>query len=125
MTGVRKRSLIHRIYAVHYTLGRSMKSHCDHRFSYWYSFRVFNPWKHKCPKCGVALTGGKRAGITVAIALLIGAAVAAVAITMEHSHRWVVRDSLVWFAFAIPAVTLPYQYWCWKWVHFIEREDAA
>jgi hypothetical protein len=98
---------------------------CDYQFSFLRSFRVLNPWKQRCPGCGAALTGGRRASSAVAGGALIGALIAAVAIGMEETRRWVTADSLLWFAIAVPLALIPYQYLCWRWVTLEERKDAV
>jgi hypothetical protein len=98
---------------------------CKHRISFLSSFRVLNPWKHRCASCGAVLTGGRRATVAVVAAALIGLLIAAVAIGMEEARRWVTLDSLLWFAIAVPLILIPYQYWCWKWVRLEERRNAV
>jgi hypothetical protein len=102
-----------------------MHSHCEHRFSYFYSFRILNPWKHRCPGCGVLITGGKRATVAVTIGILIGIAILMVALTMVATDRWTATDTLVWYGVALLVVVPPFQYWCWKWVRFVTKRDAT
>ena len=98
---------------------------CNAGFSFWYSFTIVNPWKHRCPGCGSLLTGGRRATIAVALAALLGLAIASVAIIREEANLWTAQNSLLWFAFAFAAGIVPYQYWCWKWVRFTARDGEA
>ena len=71
------------------------------------------------------LTAGRQAVITFAVACGLGLLIALVAITMEEMRMWTTQDSMAWFAITIPIGIILYQYWCWKWVRFKERSDAA
>ena len=97
---------------------------CKREFSFLYSFRIINPWKYRCPSCGALLTAGKQATITLALAGVIGLVIALVAIVMEEAKLWTTQDSLIWFFIALPITIVPYQYWCWKWIRFRERDQG-
>jgi DNA-directed RNA polymerase subunit RPC12/RpoP len=98
---------------------------CHREFSYAYSFKILNPFKHRCPDCGAILTAGRRGKLVLIGAGLLGLCIGGVAIAMEEMHLWTVYNSLLWFAIAVPAFMLPYLYWYWKWVQFEVRDDAA
>jgi hypothetical protein len=98
---------------------------CHKDFSYAYSFKILHPFKHRCPGCGAILTAGRRGKLVLIAAGLLGLCIAGVAIAMEEMGLWTTYNSLLWFAIAVPVIVLPYQYWCWKWVQFEIRHDAA
>jgi uncharacterized protein (DUF983 family) len=96
---------------------------CNRQFSFLYSFRILNPLKHRCPSCGVLLTMGRYGKVTTAIALCVGLSIAGVAIFMEETGFWNLRNSLLWFAIAVPALGVPLQWLCWHRARFSVREQ--
>ena len=97
---------------------------CQRIFSYAYSFKILHPFKHRCPGCGAILTAGRRGMFVIIGGGLLGLCIAGAAIAMEEMRLWTTYNSLLWFAFAVPVMMPPYQYWCWKWVRFAVRPDA-
>jgi hypothetical protein len=87
---------------------------CNRNFGFAYSFRILNPLRHKCPSCGAILTAGRFGRVCIFIGLMLGLAIAGVAIYMEERHTWSTRESLIWFAYAVPPTILLFQWFCWR-----------
>lgn len=71
---------------------------CGRKYGFWSTWRIFNPFRHRCLECRAILTMGGYGVITIVAGLLLGTLLASVAIYMEETGRWSFTDSLVWFA---------------------------
>ena len=91
---------------------------CGHGFGFLASFKVLNPFKFACPSCGALLTTGRRGRNVLFIGCLIGAGIAALAITMEELGRWGTAQSLTFLAIALPVAAILYQGICWRAARF-------
>ena len=99
---------------------------CGRTFSYLYSFRVLNSFRHKCPDCKNIITTGNRGAIVAITGAFAGIAIAAVAIVMEERHLWTTADSLRWFAIAGLVAVPAFNYIWWKWCPFtLKRPPSA
>ena len=57
-------------------------------------------------------------------AAAIGAAIATVAIYLEESGRWHTRDSIRFFAVAVPVVFVPWIGFLWSRIKLVPRNDV-
>ena len=98
---------------------------CKRDFGYFYSFKILNPLRHKCPSCETILTAGSRGKITLGLSTLVGLMIAAVAIIMEEKKLWTTYDSILWFAIAFAVFVPPCQYLAWRWCRFqIKKQEC-
>jgi hypothetical protein len=103
---------------VSFTLGVMRCPSCQREFGFLYSFRVLNPFKHRCRSCGALLTLGSAAAVGIAGAVLVGLAVAGVAIYMEEYRRWSTDESLLWLAVVLPLAGVALQWIFWRVASF-------
>ena len=68
------------------------------------------------------LTLGRYGVITIVVGAFLGLCIAGVAIYMEEQRYWATKDSLLWFAIAIPVVVTPLLWVCWRSAKFALRK---
>jgi hypothetical protein len=55
---------------------------------------------------------------------LLGLAIAAVAIICEATGKWVPRNSLIFFAFAVPLGIVPFSIFLWSRSQYVFHKNA-
>ena len=87
---------------------------CDRSFSFVESFKILNPLRYKCPSCASLLTTGRFGWFSIGTGILVGLAIAGVAIAMEEFEVWIPADSFTWFAVAMPVGCALFQRYFWR-----------
>lgn len=97
---------------------------CGRKYGFWSTWRIFNPFRHRCIECRAVLTMGRYGVITIVAGLLLGAALAFVAIYMEETSRWSDADSLLWFAGALLVTAPLLSFLIWRVAKFRTKATA-
>jgi hypothetical protein len=87
------------------------------------SLKHWNPYKTNCPQCRAKLRV-KHVTVFFGLSGLVGLAIAAVAIICEATHKWVPHDSLIFFAFAVPLIIVPFSIFLWSKSQYVFHKDA-
>ncbi len=96
---------------------------CKFEFTLWRSLKHWNPYKTTCPQCHVKLRV-KHATAFFVLSGLLGLAIAAVAIICEATGKWVPRNSLTFFAFAVPFLIVPFSIFLWSRSQYVFHKNA-
>jgi CXXC-20-CXXC protein len=93
---------------------------CDTKYSYWESWKIWNPRKYVCPYCSAVLKAGPKGIRLIILSVGVGVLIAVVAIIMEEKGMWRPADSMKFFAIVLPVVAIPWSYVCWKLGDLVE-----
>jgi DNA-directed RNA polymerase subunit RPC12/RpoP len=94
---------------------------CGKRYSYWESWKIWNPMKYVCPYCSSVLRiGPKSLRNVLAISCGIGLFIALFAVSMEERAGWKTADSMMFFGIIFPVILVPLSYACWRLVDLVE-----
>jgi hypothetical protein len=97
---------------------------CGRKYGFWSTWRIFNPFRHRCLECRAVLTMGGYGVLTIVAGSLLGAALVGVAITMEETGRWSFTDSLVWFAGSLLVTAPIVSFLIWRVAKFRTKAKA-
>ena len=96
---------------------------CGFTFTFWASFRHWNPYSTTCPQCDAKLRV-RHATALLCLSGLFGLAIAAVAIVWEETGRWHTSDSLTFFALAFAVLILPWGILLWSKSQYMLRPTS-
>ena len=96
---------------------------CGFKFSFWRSLTFLNPYVVTCPHCRTELHI-KNANLILSLSLLLGLAIAGVAIACEETGRWKTADSYLFFASTLPAVLIPWTVLWWSRLQFLPINEV-
>ena len=98
---------------------------CNHKFGFFKSLLIANPFRIRCPACGAILTMGRVGAIFLAVGFLLGIAMAEVAMYMKEYQSWTTPDIVLWFLVAFPTVIGALEWLGWRYAKLAARKRGA
>jgi hypothetical protein len=96
---------------------------CSHKFGFFKSLLIVNPFRIRCPSCGTSLTMGRFGAVFLVVGFLFGVAIAEVAIYMKEYKSWSTADIVLWFLVAFPTVIGAYEWLGWRYAKLREQHE--
>src|SRR5580658_7404008 len=97
--------------------------HCHRKFSFWYSFLIFYPFRYSCPSCQAVLTlnpkGRRLYCFGVVVGMIIGSAYFPLRYFCHANGQQAI--GIVFVATLVGAFS--YQYLCWRLSEFVEHPN--
>ena len=94
---------------------------CNGELTFWHGLKVQNPWKYKCPLCGVMLEMNGFVKKAFMISALIVCLMLGVAIYLEETGYWEI-DKIVIGAIVIP-IGFVIEVALWPYAAFQKKND--
>lgn len=94
---------------------------CNHKFGFFRSLLVVNPFRIQCPSCSAILTMGAWGALFLAVGFLLGFALGGVAMYMKEYQSWTTPDFVLWFLVAFPTVIGVYEWLGWHYAKLAAR----
>lgn len=97
---------------------------CNHKFGFFRSLLIMNPFRIKCRACVTVLTMGPLGAFFLAAGFLLGFLLAEVAMDMKENGAWNTPGIVLWFVVVCPAVIGAYEWLGWRYMKLAIRKQA-
>lgn len=98
---------------------------CNHKFGFFKSLLIMNPFRIKCSSCGTTLTMGRFGALFLAAGFLLGVMVGGFAMYMKEYKSWSTPDIVLWFLVAFPTAIGAYEWLGWRYAKLAVRKQAG
>jgi len=87
---------------------------CERKFTFLDSFKIINPFGHRCPRCKSKLTTGKTGGMLIGAGMVMGLFLGAIAIYFVRAGLLHSGIYLLLFILSIFIIAVLFQFLAWK-----------